>query len=370
MGQSSGVVKLARFGLAAVLLISACGGGSNTNSTGSGGALSCKGLKVGAVVHFRGPYTEEILAGTKTAADECKASYQDAGPSGIDPPTEIKQFQDLLQTGVKAITTVAYPSDIWVRPIDTASNSGVPVGTYDVASPASLETVHVGPRNLDVGKAMADAYTNTLGASASSASGSVVLGICFPGLDVLEARVTGFKNEMQKTAPGIKVLGAFDTTFDPAKNYAAWQQLVAAHADAKAFAGVCENDLNALEKIKATNPNAKYFIESVGINAEALQGIKNGVGGAAIGQQPFLQGYVAMKMLLLKVQGKASIKRGWVNTGVEVVTSSNVDQVLARENSLTSGPSQSLDFYKSTLDKIFADPSAAVVSLGDYVATS
>jgi ribose transport system substrate-binding protein len=166
------------------------------------------------------------------------------------------------------------------------------------------------------------------------------------------------------------VLGAYDTTFDPAKNFAAWQQLVSAHPDAKAFAGVCENDLNALEKIKAKDSNAKYFIESVGINAEALQGIKSGVGGAAIGQQPFLQGYVAMKMLLLKVQGKANIKRGWVDTGVEIVTSSNVDQVLARENSLSNGPADSLTFYKTTLDKIFADPAASVTSLGDYVATS
>lgn len=368
--KRSGFTPLARFAVAAALLVSSCGGGSNTNSSTGGGALSCNGLKVGAVVHFRGPYTEEILAGTKAAADECKASYQDAGPSAIDPPTEIKEFQDLMQTGVKAITTVAYPSDIWVRPIDNATNAGVPVATYDVASPASLETVHVGPRNLDIGKAMADAYTNTLGSNASTATGSVVLGICFPGLDVLEARVTGFKNEMQKVAPKMTVLGAFDTTFDPAKNYAAWQQLVSAHPDAKAFAGVCENDLNALEKIKAKDPNAKYFIESVGINAEALQGIKSGVGGAAIGQQPFIQGYVAMKMLLLKVEGKANVKRGWVNTGVEIVTTANVDQVLARENSLSSGPSQSLAFYKTTLDKIFADPAAAVTSLGDYVATS
>jgi ribose transport system substrate-binding protein len=355
-----------RFGcvvLGAALVAAGCGSSTATNVSG---AKPCSGTKVGAVVHFRGPYTEEILAGTKAAADECGAGYQDAGPSGIDPPSEIKAFQDLVQTGVKAISTVAYPSDIWVRPIDAANKAGIPVSTYDVASPASLETVHVGPRNVDIGKALADAFTAKSGASAQ---GNVVLGICFPGLDVLEARVTGFKNQVAKTAPGIKVLGAFDTTFDPAKNFAAWQQLVQAHPDALAFVGVCENDLNALEKIKAKNASAKYFIESVGINTEALQGIKDGVGGAAIGQQPFLQGYVAMKLLLKKVVDKANFPRGWVDTGVETVTSANVDQVMAREASLSSGPTQSLAFYKSTLDKIFANPSGAITSFGDYVAT-
>jgi ribose transport system substrate-binding protein len=357
---------------AVALFAVACGGGGGQAGQGSGegtgGEESLKGTQVAMIPHFRGPYTEQIVEGSRAAADSAGAKFQTAGPTGIDPPGQIQDFRDVVAAGAKAVTVVAYPEDQWIRPIDDAAASGVPVSTTDVASPKSKETIHVGPRQQDLGKTLGEVVARKLG---KDARGEVVLGLCIPGLDVLEARTDAFKKVFAEQAPNVKVLGPFDVSDDPSENFSNWQRLVQTNEDALAFVGVCEFDLPSLVRIKDKDPGADYEIASIGINPEGLQGIESGTALAAVGQKPFFQGYVAMKFLLDQMaKGNTTpeeMPRGWIDSGAEVVTADNVKEIIAREESLDEGYQKTLDYYKKDMDKILADPKAYIRPFDEYI---
>ena len=322
-------------------------------------------LKVAALVHWQGPYTQQLIMGAEAAADEFGAAFQSAGPAGIDPPGHISTFRDIIATNPDAITNVAYPEELWVSLIDETVKAGIPVATYDVASPTSLQAVHAGPRQKDLGVMLAELIAEEIG---KDAKGTIITGNGIPGLNVLEVRVVGFKEVMADLVPGVTVEGPYNVTFEQAENFSIWQQLVQDNQDALAFVGVTEMDLTNLVRIRERDENADYLIASVGINPDTLDGVESGEAFAAVGQKPFLQGYVAMRTLLEGIVNGDEVKRGWIDVGVEPVTVENVAAIKAREESLSDGYEQTLEFYRPEIDKIFADIDNSVRSFGEYVA--
>lgn len=354
--------------LAIVMVLAASmafAGGQGEGEVPAGTDAEGEQLSVAALVHWQGPYTQQLIMGAQAAAEEYGASFQSAGPAGIDPPEHISIFRDILATNPDAITNVAYPEELWVSLIDETVNNGIPVATYDVASPTSLQSVHAGPRQKDLGVALANEIADEIG---PNASGTIIIGNGIPGLDVLEVRVTGFKEVMADRVPGVTVDGPYNVTFEQAENFSIWQQLVQNNQDAIAFVGVTEMDLTNLVRIRERDDNPGYLIASVGINPDALEGVKTGEAFAAVGQKPFLQGYVAMRALLESLQSGQEPPRGWIDVGVELATMENVDEIQAREESLSQGYEQTLQYYQPEVERIFDDLDAAVQSFGDYVA--
>jgi len=87
-------------------------------------AVPCEELSVAALAHFIGPYTQQLMDGARAAADECGASFQDGAPAAFDTQASLQQFNDVLTGGVDAVVVVAFPQDVWIRPIDDAVNDG------------------------------------------------------------------------------------------------------------------------------------------------------------------------------------------------------------------------------------------------------
>lgn len=328
------------------------------------GTIDCSTIKSAAIVHFVGPYTQTLMDGAKAAADECGSPITTAGPPAFDTPTEVAMFNDAVSAGAKAITVVAYPAEFWIRTIDEAVGKGVAVSTYDVASPSSLMSLHTAPKAKDLGIALADTLVDKLG---ESATGKVVTGLCIPGLDILEARVVGFKAEIAKRAPGLTVEGPFDVSFDQTENFARWKDLIDQNPDSVANIGFCENDLPSLVRIKEADPSAKYEIGSVGINPDGLKGIADGVALVAVDQKPFLQGYVAMRAMLDSLVAGKPVPRGWIDIHPEIVTAANVAAVTAREASLANGTSKTQAYYQPEIDAIFSDLPGHVQSFSDLL---
>jgi len=211
---------------------------------------------------------------------------------------------------------------------------------------------------------MAQVLSEALG---SGASGTVVSGICLPGLDLIEARVTGFKEEMGELLPDVEVLGPFDVAFDPTENFARWQDLIDNNSDALGNVGFCENDLPSLVRIKEADSGATYEIASIGINPDGLQGIADGTALAAIGQKPFMQGYVAMRGMLENLTAGKETPRGWIDVQPELITIDNVAEITVREESLSDGTEQTREFYAVEIDAIFNNFDASVLSFGELL---
>jgi ABC-type sugar transport system substrate-binding protein len=193
------------------------------------------------------------------------------------------------------------------------------------------------------------------------------MGLCIPGLDVLEKRVDGFVRRMGELSPNVEPLGSFDVSFDQTENLARWTDLINSNPDALGHVGFCENDLPSLIRVKERDPEAEYVITSVGISPEILEGVANGTALAAVGQKPFMMGYVSMRSMLENRINGGEMPRGWIDVGVEVVTQENAQEVADREASLADGPEGSLAYFQPEIDAIFADLPAAVQSFGAFL---
>lgn len=323
----------------------------------------CSDLTGAAVVHFQGPYTQQLLSGAEAAVNECGGTFRGGGPAAFDTSAEVSIFQDFVLAGADAIVVVAFPSDFWIRIIDDAVKLGVVVSTFDVEAPASLQSLHTAPKQKDQGRVMANVLADKLG---DGADGKVVIGICLPGLDLIEARIVGFKERMIERLPNVELIGPLDVKFDQTENFSQWRSVVDANPGALAYVGYCENDLPSLVRIKEQD-NGDYEIGSIGINPDGLSGIANGTALVAIGQKPFMQGYVAMRGMLEKLVAGEDVPRGWIDVQPEIVTAENVDVVTEREASLGDGYGPTREFYAAEIDKIFSDVDGSVQSFGELL---
>ena len=347
--------------MAGALLVPAAATAQDETGTG----VDCSALKAGAIVHFMGPYTQQLLDGAKAAADECGAEITTAGPPAFDSQQQVTLFQDIVSGGANAIVNVAFPAEFWIRPIDEAVKDGVVVSTYDVESPASLQSLHTAPKQKDQGRAMADVLAEALGGEA--AEGTVYVGICLPGLQLIEARIVGFRERMAELAPNVEIPETFDVAFDQTENFARWNDVIDQNPGGVAYVGYCENDLPSLVRIKESDPEADYLIGSIGLNPDGLQGIADGTALVAIGQKPFMQGYVAMRAMLENLANGTETPRGWIDVQPEIVTAENVAEVAAREELLADGTAETQAYYQPEIDALFADVNSQVQSFADLL---
>lgn len=311
--------------------------------------------KVALVLHLRIPFTQQIADGAIQAAKENGLNLQIVGPAGFDPPAAVVAFNQVILAGAKGVAAVSFPPEIWRRTISNAVKRGIPVGTLNAGAISTLGSkspVYVGVNEVSNGRALGTLVGRELG---PKAGGTVIVGTCAPGLYVLDDRVKGIKLAVKKLSPKITVKGPFDVSGDPTKNFNTWKSIILANPSAKAFLGVCAPDLPNLSKIKRQDKGAKYIIAGVDLEPEALRGIKDGLALGTIGQSPYMQGYVPIRLIAEKLAEGKPIPSGWIDAGLEVVTKKNVKTFIARENSkaLTKA------WYQPAVERIFADPASA-----------
>jgi hypothetical protein len=93
-----------------------------------------------------------------------------------------------------------------------------------------------------------------------------------------------------------------------------------------------------------------------------LQGIKTGQVYGVVDAAIWQQGYIAAKLLYLQTTRGSIPSTGWIDSGIETVTVSNVDAVISRENGTRANETQVL---KPSMDKIFANLTGNIKPLSD-----
>jgi len=295
--------------------------------TNNSKAASKKKVTIGFVQLFNQPYAIQIANGIKVAAKEYGASVKVTGPSSINPAAAISNFQNLTSSDVDGILTMGYPAELWKRPISTAVKQGINVATIDISSPGSGSSFHVGSPRQQMGAANAKLIAQKLG---KNAKGQIVAGICVPGLPQLTSPIKGLQTGLKKYAPGITVK-TVTTGGSPAENFAAWQRIVSDNPDALGFFGPCDQDLPSVVKLKETDKSSKWLgnMSSGGEDPVGWKAIPAGTLTSQTTQRGFVQGYVAAKLMLEHLVNGKKEPSGWIDTGYDLMTKSNVKNVAA-----------------------------------------
>ncbi len=319
------------------LLFAACGGGGATTAPASDAPASeapaseapaseaPAAIKIGFVTHVLGnPFIQQIIDGANAAAADLNVELQVTGPEGGDADAQLKAVQTLVASGVQGIAT-SVPGESMASGLNEIVASGIPVVQFNLLA-TSVNAPYVGERSVESGRILGAKVLEQLGGS--SASGKVIIGNCFPGFPVLENRAKGVQESLGAAA-GIEILGPFDVKVAANENYAAWEALLSANPDAKALVGLCAPDIASLGKLQAGNADTPFVSGGYDLTAENLAEIKAGNAYVSLGQTPFMQGYLPIKILADTIRGTATVDLsagGFLDAGTEIVTADSVEE--------------------------------------------
>jgi ABC-type sugar transport system substrate-binding protein len=353
-------IRVVALALALAVAVAACG--SSSNNKASSGGTSTPAAKKPNLAMITASSTQnafnEMAYGAQAAAKDKNAHLQTAAPNGVNPPKEVALFQATQQTSQDGIGLMTVAPDVFVRPFSQAVAKGIPVVAVDAAPlPGSGVKTFVGNSNTNIGVQLA---TELLKKIPKNATGEVVIGNPIPGLPLLLARINGMKQVLSKERPQLKILGPFNVGTEPTDNYNHWNNLVKAHPNAVAY--MEPGDQGAVSFGRISKQTGKhYLVGACDVDPEALQAVKNGYVYALGDPQHFLKGYVAISLLADNATGKQKLPEGWFNPGSGIVTSANVDKVIAREQNNDTRTA----YYKPILDKELANPSAYIKPLSE-----
>ena len=313
-------------------------------------------IKLGFVTHVLGnPFIQQIIDGANAAADDLNVELQVTGPEGGDADAQLKAVQTLVAAGVQGIAT-SVPGESMSSGLNEIIDAGTPVVQFNLLV-TSVKAPYVGERSVESGRILGQKVLEKLGGA--SATGKVIIGNCFPGFPVLENRAKGVQESLAAAA-GIEILGPFDVKVAANENYAAWEALLAANPDAKALVGLCAPDIASLGKLQAANASTPFTSGGYDLTAENLAEIKAGNAYVSLGQTPFMQGYLPVKMLADTIRGNTTVDLkagGFLDAGTEIVTADSVEEpfdlpplTFAELEEIAASPEKAREYYQPLVD--------------------
>jgi ABC-type sugar transport system substrate-binding protein len=287
---------------------------------GVGSAWAEDAIKLGFVTHAQGnPFIQQIVDGAQAAAKDLGVTLEVSQQAGGTPEGQLKAVQNFVNAGAKGVAT-SVPGESMAKGLNELIAQGIPIVQYNLLSTA-VNAPYVGEKSTQSGRILGKAIVDKLGGA--SASGTVIIGNCFPGFPVLENRAKGVQESL-KAASGLKVLGPFDVKVSEVENYNHWEQLYAANPDAKALIGLCAPDVASLGKLNAANGD-KFVAGGYDLTEQNLAAIKGGHAYVTLGQSAFVQGYLPIVLLVNAIKAGKVADVGFYNAGTQIVTADSVD---------------------------------------------
>lgn len=334
---------------------------SPASSPSSAPTFDASSVKIALVEHVRVPAVEIFAHGAQAAATELGFKLDITGPQGYNLQQQQAMSDAEANAGAQGIIEIPVGATAWARNETALLDRGVKVvniGIYTGPFLGDKTPIYVGPNDIEYGRALGQLVVNAIGGA--SAKGSAVIATCVPGLEEQEDRFAGVKLALEDFAPDVQLSGLMNVTDDPSTGIPQWRQLIQANPDALAFIGLCSTHPADLAKIKSETPGAKWLALGGELDPGTLTGIKDGTVYGVVDAAIWQQGYIAAKLLFAQITDPSTPTTGWINPGIETVTSDNIAAVAAREQGTAD---EQHAFYKPAMDKIFADLKSSIQPL-------
>lgn len=296
---------------------------------------------------LRGDQSEEYYMVTFLTGIEywkgCKKGFEDAGylygvktvfTGGLqyDVNQEVTALEQIIAKKPAGIAVSCMNPDALKVPINEAIAAGIPVVTFDADSPNSKRYSFLGTGNEPAGEIAAKALSEQLG----PVGGEVAI-ITLPAQQNHMERVMGFKNAIASTYKNLKIVQIGNGKGDQVETAKVLSSFLQAHPNIKGvFCTDATSGVGAATAVKEANKVGKVRIVSFDTDKGTLDAIKSGVISASIAQGTYIMGYQSLNFLFHSKHGLANPVEGWkvkginplpvyVDTGVSIVTKSNVD---------------------------------------------
>ena len=273
------------------------------------------------------PFAQFIKAGVDAAAKEFGVKAYMTGPTSWETEPEIKVVEDLITKKVDGISVAVLDIPGMTPIIQKALKAGIPVTCNNVDAPDSGRLGFVGEDLFLAGAATAKSVVGKMGAKGNVIISSVAIGAIWSRI-----RQDGVMSVLDKY-PNIKIVDIINAEGDEQSAYAALENSFLANKNVTGHISLGGTDYlwgRLMENKKIGNASSKAPIYSSGhdLYEEKILQLKNGWTTTAYGQNPYKQGYEAVKQLyLLLTKGTPPTV---IDTGIVEVNQQNADSYLKK----------------------------------------
>jgi ribose transport system substrate-binding protein len=312
---------------AAVLALGQIGCGGDKGSGGSGsGTPSVSFVVANTMLDFAKQMGDGYKVGVSRVGG---VTGQVVGPNIVDGNKQLQMFKDLTTSSKDGVSVFTLAPEIFTPAVAAAAKAGLPMIAVDNPPLGAWGVkLFVGNDNYELGRTLAREAIAKLPANAK---GKIVIGTSAPAVKVLDRRAKGIRDEIKAKLPGVTVVGPFDTKQEVAANLAAWQTLTQVNKGALAFLGTGDADGWDLAEIRRKT-KATWVAGAFDLDPKSLAAVKSG-DLVLVSPEHFVKGEVAGWLQAQHAKDGEALPEGWIYTPGLAVNASNVDAIIARQQS-------------------------------------
>jgi len=312
--------------LAASLLLTACG------TSSSGGT---KTYTIALVLNdLTNPVSLPLRKGAEDMAKKYGFTLKTVGPSPSTAQQQISLLQDLQQQKVDGVVLLPVDSSALVPAINKMVDAGIPVATTELDAPDSKRSFFYfgGANPLDQGKLEAQKVFKYFKDQNATGNVNYVLTSCLPTVTGQQDRRKGFEDEVAVENQGssfqLKQVGFYDTSTDPAKNFANTQNIYTAKgSQIKLAYTMCGPDTQNWGKVLKANNDHHILVAGYDWLPATLDLIGEGWVAWSQGSSLYNEGtFTLTKMYEHVAQGKA-LPTGNIHGDSIFAEKSNIDEI-------------------------------------------
>ncbi|MDQ2804608.1 MAG: ABC transporter substrate-binding protein [Pseudomonadota bacterium] len=276
-------------------------------------------------------YWQIVLAGARQAGHDLHVKVPELGAqSESDINGQISILENAVAERPAAIVISPTQFAALGKPIDAAAKSVKIIG-IDSAADSHAFTSFLTTDNVQGGRAAADALAQGIAAkNGGKIEGNVALITSLPGVGSLDQRAKGFKEQLAKKYPGLKLVAdkVADGQATTALNI--MTDLITANPDLK---GVFASNLimaqGAGQAIEENKLQGKIALVGFDNDDKLVKFLGDGVIYALIVQDPYRMGYDGVKTALAASKGQTV--PAFVDTGVNTITKATMNTARSQQ---------------------------------------
>ncbi len=275
-------------------------------------------------------YWQIVLAGARKAGQDLGVKVPELGAQS---ESDINGQISILENAVaqKPTAVVISPTQFAAlgKPIDEAAKSVKIIG-IDSGANSKAFTSFLTTDNVQGGRVAADALGAAIEKTYGKAEGGVALITSLPGVGSLDQRAQGFKEELAKKSPGLKLVADKVADGQAPTGLNIMTDLITANPTLR---GVFASNLimaqGAGQAIAENKLQDKIKLIGFDNDDKLVKFLADGVITALVVQDPYRMGYDGIKTALAASKGE---KVGaFVDTGVNLITKDNMNSARSQE---------------------------------------
>ncbi|QTA84392.1 substrate-binding domain-containing protein [Desulfonema magnum] len=275
------------------------------------------------------PFWKVEFKGARAAANETGATLTILAP---ETPNDIAQEAELLNSAIRTrpagIAVTIPDADKFSDALKSARNKGIPVIAFNVRPDDNDRVKNPYLAYIGMEEYLAGKVAGQHAFLSGKINKRVVVINHQTGHMGLEARFKGICDILSSKEI---IVDKLDTNTDPRRLLKDTLEYLKKHSEVSAVFCLGPSSLHFIGKL-IKKKKLDLYLCSFDISSDTLNFIKQGVADFTIDQQPYMQGYLSVNLLILAARFKMSPPD--INTGVGIIDRSNVEAVenFAKQN--------------------------------------